>query len=357
MLDSNEWPVSFLGCLYAGVVPVAVNTLLTADDYAFMLAHSRAQAAIVSATLLPTLTAAIRQGTQRGRASHRHAAGAGPAERRHGFRRVDRPSSGHGRAGADAPRRPRLLAVLLRLDRPAQGHRPHARQPLVDGRALCPPRARPDGARCLLLRRQALLRLRPRQRPDLSALGRRQRRADGRAADPRCRVQALDRRRSGRASHRLLRCAHRLRRHARIAVAAAACLGEPAHVLLGRRSAAERDRPALREPLRRRHHRRHRLDRDAAHLPLEPARRRALRHHRQASRRLRGRAARRRRAAGAARRGRRSLHQGAERRVDVLGRPRALAEHLPGRLGRAAATSTPATPTATTPTPAAATTC
>ena len=34
MLDCNEWPVAFLGALYAGVVPVAVNTLLTADDYA-----------------------------------------------------------------------------------------------------------------------------------------------------------------------------------------------------------------------------------------------------------------------------------------------------------------------------------
>src|SRR5678815_5222240 len=44
MLDSNEWPVAFLGCLYAGIVPVAVNTLLTVDDYAYMLAHSRAQA-------------------------------------------------------------------------------------------------------------------------------------------------------------------------------------------------------------------------------------------------------------------------------------------------------------------------
>src|SRR5664280_1815832 len=53
MLDCNEWPISFLGCLYAGVVPVAVNTLLTADDYAFMLGHSRAQAALVSAALLP----------------------------------------------------------------------------------------------------------------------------------------------------------------------------------------------------------------------------------------------------------------------------------------------------------------
>ena len=49
MLDCNDWPVAFLGALYAGIVPVAVNTLLTADDYAYMLAHSRAQAAIVSA--------------------------------------------------------------------------------------------------------------------------------------------------------------------------------------------------------------------------------------------------------------------------------------------------------------------
>ena len=31
------------------MVPVAVNTLLTADDYAYMLEHSRAQAVLVSA--------------------------------------------------------------------------------------------------------------------------------------------------------------------------------------------------------------------------------------------------------------------------------------------------------------------
>ena len=53
MHDCTDWPVAFLGCLYAGVVPVAVNTLLTADDYAYMLAHSRAQGALVSAALLP----------------------------------------------------------------------------------------------------------------------------------------------------------------------------------------------------------------------------------------------------------------------------------------------------------------
>jgi benzoate-CoA ligase len=59
MHDSNDWPVSFLGAMYAGLVPVAVNTLLTADDYAYMLEHSRAQAVLVSGALLPALTAAL----------------------------------------------------------------------------------------------------------------------------------------------------------------------------------------------------------------------------------------------------------------------------------------------------------
>ena len=59
MHDGNDWPVAFLGSLYAGLVPVAVNTLLTADDYAYMLEHSRAQAVLVSGALLPTLNSAM----------------------------------------------------------------------------------------------------------------------------------------------------------------------------------------------------------------------------------------------------------------------------------------------------------
>ncbi|PUE57294.1 4-hydroxybenzoate--CoA ligase [Limnohabitans sp. 2KL-17] len=59
MQDSSDWVVAFLGSLYAGVVPVAVNTLLTAEDYAFMLSNSRAQAALVSGSLLPTLQSAL----------------------------------------------------------------------------------------------------------------------------------------------------------------------------------------------------------------------------------------------------------------------------------------------------------
>ena len=62
MHDCNDWPVGFLGAMYAGLVPVAVNTLLTADDYAYMLENSRAQAALVSAALLPTLQTAMGKG-------------------------------------------------------------------------------------------------------------------------------------------------------------------------------------------------------------------------------------------------------------------------------------------------------
>ncbi len=59
MHDCNDWPVSFLGAMYAGLVPVAVNTLLTAEDYAFMLEHSRAQIVLVSGALLPVLNAGM----------------------------------------------------------------------------------------------------------------------------------------------------------------------------------------------------------------------------------------------------------------------------------------------------------
>ncbi|HEV7822969.1 MAG TPA: AMP-binding protein, partial [Burkholderiales bacterium] len=54
MLDTLEWPVVFLGCILAGVVPIATNTLLTTKDFEFMLRDSRAQALFVSKPLLPT---------------------------------------------------------------------------------------------------------------------------------------------------------------------------------------------------------------------------------------------------------------------------------------------------------------
>ena len=59
MHDNVDWPVAFLGAMYAGIVPVAVNTLLPAADLAYMLAHSRAQAAVVSEALLPVWNEAL----------------------------------------------------------------------------------------------------------------------------------------------------------------------------------------------------------------------------------------------------------------------------------------------------------
>ncbi|CAM4143497.1 benzoate-CoA ligase family protein [Bordetella tumulicola] len=61
MQDNVDWPVAFLGALHAGVVPVAVNTLLTPDDYAYIAGHCRARAAFVSGGLIETLQTALRK--------------------------------------------------------------------------------------------------------------------------------------------------------------------------------------------------------------------------------------------------------------------------------------------------------
>jgi benzoate-CoA ligase len=52
MLDSCDWPALFLGAIKAGVVPVALNTLLTPADYEYQLRDSRARALFVSEPLL-----------------------------------------------------------------------------------------------------------------------------------------------------------------------------------------------------------------------------------------------------------------------------------------------------------------
>ena len=52
MLDTVEFPAVFLGAIKAGIVPIPVNTRLTAADYAFMLDDSRARVLIVSEPIL-----------------------------------------------------------------------------------------------------------------------------------------------------------------------------------------------------------------------------------------------------------------------------------------------------------------
>ncbi len=51
MLDSADWVALFLGAIKAGIVPVALNTLLTPADYEYQLNDSRARALFMSLAL------------------------------------------------------------------------------------------------------------------------------------------------------------------------------------------------------------------------------------------------------------------------------------------------------------------
>ncbi|HEX9397886.1 MAG TPA: benzoate-CoA ligase family protein, partial [Burkholderiales bacterium] len=52
MLDGCDWPALFLGAIKAGIVPVALNTLLTPSDYEYQLKDCDARALFVSDALL-----------------------------------------------------------------------------------------------------------------------------------------------------------------------------------------------------------------------------------------------------------------------------------------------------------------
>jgi len=55
MLDTVDFPVVFLGAMRAGIVPVPLNTLLTTDQYAYVLADCRARVLFVSEALYPVV--------------------------------------------------------------------------------------------------------------------------------------------------------------------------------------------------------------------------------------------------------------------------------------------------------------
>jgi benzoate-CoA ligase len=59
MLDTIDWPSMFLGAMKIGAVPVPVNTLLTTEDYRFMLSDSRARVLVVSAALYDKVKPAL----------------------------------------------------------------------------------------------------------------------------------------------------------------------------------------------------------------------------------------------------------------------------------------------------------
>ena len=59
MLDGIDFPAVFWGAIKAGCVPIPVNTLLTAGDYAYLLRDSRARIVVVSEALLDRFAPAL----------------------------------------------------------------------------------------------------------------------------------------------------------------------------------------------------------------------------------------------------------------------------------------------------------
>ena len=60
LFDTIDFPTCFLGAIEAGIVPIPLNTLLTAADYAFILADARPKAAVVVDARMPVFAEAAR---------------------------------------------------------------------------------------------------------------------------------------------------------------------------------------------------------------------------------------------------------------------------------------------------------
>src|SRR5436853_7906343 len=52
MLDTIDFPILFWGAIRAGIIPIPLNTLLTAGQYRYILEDSRAKVLFVSAPLV-----------------------------------------------------------------------------------------------------------------------------------------------------------------------------------------------------------------------------------------------------------------------------------------------------------------
>ena len=170
MLDTIDFPSVFLGAIRAGIVPVPLNTLLTSDQYAYVLADCRARVLFISEALLPVVKDIV------GRMPDlEHVVVSGKDA--HGHKKLSDElarESDTFATGRDACRGAGVLALFIRFDRHAQGRAASAFQSRRDGGYLCQTGARHSRGRCLSLRGKTVLRLWARQRADVPDVGRRQ---------------------------------------------------------------------------------------------------------------------------------------------------------------------------------------
>ena len=173
MLDTVDFPAVFLGAIRAGIVPVPLNTLLTSDQYAYVLADSRARVLFVSEALYPVVKDIVGRMPDLEHVVVVRQRCARPQEALRRTRRRER----YVRHRADARGGAGLLALFVRVDRHAQGRAASAFQPAGDRGYLCQPGARHPRERCLPVRGEIVLCLWARQRADVPDVGRRQHRS------------------------------------------------------------------------------------------------------------------------------------------------------------------------------------
>ena len=277
MADSPQFVVVYLAAMRIGAIPVPVSTMLRADGLAELLRDSRARFLAVTREF--------------GRGRPRRRRRGARADRRPGRRRAARPDAASRCTGSDelaagpadesvypTGRLARVLALHLGHHRDAKARDAPARR---DPRSSARPTARQvlgiTPGRPLPVGGQGLLRLRPGQLGAVPA------RRSGAAAvlEPAPSRPGRDRASARREYGATLFFAGPtfFANMLRADLPADALAGGPAG-RLGRRGAAGRAVRAVDGALRRRHPRRHRHDRDAAHLPVQPAGRGPAGHHR-----------------------------------------------------------------------------
>jgi 4-hydroxybenzoate-CoA ligase len=132
MLDTVDFPAVFLGAIRAGIVPVPLNTLLTSDQYAYVLADCRARVLFISGAVAGGQGHAGPNAGPRARHRRRQRC----AWLQETVRRTRRREH-LVRHRRDPRRRAGVLAVFVGLDRHAQGRAASAFQSCRDGGDLC----------------------------------------------------------------------------------------------------------------------------------------------------------------------------------------------------------------------------
>ena len=264
--DTPAYPAAVFGAIRAGLVPLLINTLTPPDLLQFYLSDSGATVAICDAAFAYRFNAEACRATQLEDRGDRQ-------RRRHGVR-PGRNAIRGGVAGAAArtaasrrypSRRHGVLDVLVRIDRAPEGHRASAARHALHAPVVRAPPAAADAGRHLLLGAEDLLRLRLRQLDHLPLLRRRLQRPAARPAQARRHLR-LHRPLS---PHGLLRLADPLHRAHQIRGSRRRRPVEPAPRRVGRRGPLGRRVQQLEGHVRPRDHGGARLQRGAAHLPVE----------------------------------------------------------------------------------------